>query len=87
MNDHPWYYERGQGNYFNRWSLVHAGFGVAGQLIYGNPWLPLAMHTFYELAESRVYPYEGRDRSWQNHVGDTAAFLTAALVTAQLMQR
>lgn len=76
----PWYYESGQGNYFNEWTPVHLVAGIAGRLLLGDIVAPLVLHTLYELVESEIYPYEGRDRSMQNHIGDTAAFVAGELL-------
>ena len=83
----PWYYERGQGRLLNEWSLVHFAWGVAAQLFFRQWWPGLALHTAYELLEDYVYPYEGRDRSLTNNVGDTIAFLAGQLLAAWLTER
>ncbi len=76
----PWYHESGQGNLFNEWTPAHIAWGVVAQLVLGHMLAGLALHTAYELAEDRIYPREGRDRSLTNNVGDTIAFVAGQLL-------
>ncbi len=78
----PWYYESGQGRLFNEWTVVHFAWGIAAQIVFGRLWPGLALHTAYELLEDYVYPYEGRDRSFTNNIGDTIAFVAGQLLAA-----
>ena len=80
----PWYYEGGQGNLFNEWSLSHFVWGIVAQAAFGSMLPGLAIHTAYELAEGDIYPRAGRDRSMVNHAGDTLAFVAGQLIAKVL---
>lgn len=81
MSERPWYYESGQGHLFNEWSLAHFAWGVAAQLVFGRMLPGLALHTIYEISEDYIYPYEGRDRSFTNNIGDTLSFAAGQVLT------
>lgn len=87
MSNKPWYWEEGEGNLFNRWSLVHFGAGLASYGIFRGYWPGLIAHTLYEFAEKDFFPVEARDTSMENHVGDTASFFAGMVVAKRGMTR
>ena len=77
----PWWYrESGQGRLFNEWTIAHVLWGVAASRVLGGMLPGLALHTAYEVSEDYILPYEGRDRSLTNNVGDTLGFVAGQLL-------
>jgi hypothetical protein len=80
-----WYWESGQGRVFNAWSLAHVGSGALSYLAWRRYLPGIVLHTAYELMEDRIYPFHGRDRSMENHIGDTLAFVAGQFAGAWLV--
>lgn len=82
----PWYFESTQGAYFNEWTWTHFAWGlVSWHFLRSHP-VGVLLHTVYEIFEGSVFPGPTRDVSFQNHMGDTAAFLAGSVV-GQLYSR
>jgi len=78
------WYEDGQGNYFNSWSLVHFSVGVLSWVLLRNQVSGLFIHTVYESVEGEFFASDERDLSMENHIGDTVAFLSGSFLASAL---
>ena len=76
------FYEKGQGNFFNAWSLVHFSMGVISWTFLRSQVAGLVIHTVYEAVEGEFFPWYYRDRSMVNHVGDTVAFMAGSALAS-----
>ena len=75
-----WFFETPGPALFNEWSWTHFAWGLASWRLTKNHWVGLAGHTLYEAVEGEIFPVEARDTSFENHVGDTLAFLAGRVV-------
>jgi len=71
----PWYWEAGEGNYFNEWSLVHFLAGLLSRRVIESDMNAFLAHAAYESIEGQIFPYQARDTSMENHVGDSISFM------------
>lgn len=78
------YHEEGQGRFFNAWTLVHFSVGVLSWTVLRSQVAGLLIHTIYESIEGDFFPSEHRDRSMNNHVGDTVAFVAGSYLASML---
>ena len=76
------YHEEGQGRFFNAWTLVHFSVGVLSWTALRSQVMGLVLHTIYESIEGDFFPSDHRDRSMNNHVGDTIAFLAGSAIAS-----
>ncbi len=77
-NDGFFFNEAGQGRWFNAWSLVHFSVGVLSWTLLRSQLAGLVVHTVYESVEGEFFPSDHRDRSMENHLGDTVAFMAGS---------
>ena len=75
MPPQPWYHEQPGPELFNSWTWTHFAWGMASARAGVGFLNAFLLHTGYEMVEGFIFPWEDRDVSMRNHVGDTVAFL------------
>lgn len=75
-----WFYETPGPALFNEWTWTHFAWGLASWPLMKSHMVGLAAHTLYEFTEGEIFPVQARDTSFENHVGDTVAFLAGSVV-------
>lgn len=84
MAHKPWFYETSGPAFFNEWTWTHFAWGVASWMVMKSKTRALVAHTVYEFIEGDIFPAESRDTSFENHLGDTAAFFAGSVVAELL---
>ena len=75
-----WFFETPGPAFFNEWTWTHFAWGLVSYPLTKSHAVGLVAHTLYESVEGNIFPIEARDPSFENHVGDTVAFLVGSVV-------
>lgn len=75
----PWFYETTEPALFNEWTWSHFFWGLLSASTVRSDVTAIGAHTVYEMIEGWIFPWEYRDISMLNHIGDTVAFIAGRI--------